>query len=355
MFSKSPIPRHAAALASLLALTHAYTLVNNFDASNWMSSFQAQSIPDPTGGFVTYLTQSEAEADGLYQIQGDQVYFGVDHTNTISPSGPGRNSVRLMSNAAYNNALIIGDFAHMPGSDCGIWPAFWVVGPNWPSGGEIDIIEGVNIGIANQMTLHTSPGCTVTVGQQGQTGAPPSPPFPLSPPPPLPTPSDTPLPGGSVGNPDCGAGGGYNGCAVVDYVGTSYGTAFNSVGGGVYATLWDASVIQIWYWEHSQVPADVTAGAPDPSGWGTPAADFSGCAFDTYFKNMNIVSGLSGARRLGFSSLIFDTTFCGSWAGNVWAQSYCATADASCQDYVARNPQVYADGYWLVNSVKVYQ
>ena len=45
---------------------------------------------------------------------------------------------------------------------------------------------------------------------------------------------------------------------------------------------------------------------------------------------------------------IFDTTFCGSWAGAVWGQSSCATVDASCADYVARNPQAYADGYWLV-------
>ena len=75
---------------------------------------------------MTYLTQAEAEADGLYKIEGNQVYFGVDNTNVISPNGPGRNSVRLQSNAAYNNALIIGDFAHMPGSDCGIWPALYV-------------------------------------------------------------------------------------------------------------------------------------------------------------------------------------------------------------------------------------
>lgn len=56
-----------------------------------------------------------------------------------------------MSNKGYNKGLIIGDFAHMPGSDCGIWPAFWLVGPNWPSGGEIDIIEGVNIAVGDQM------------------------------------------------------------------------------------------------------------------------------------------------------------------------------------------------------------
>ncbi|MCJ1246138.1 hypothetical protein MMC30_003343 [Trapelia coarctata] len=306
-----------------------YNLVDHYDASNWLNMFSVQSIPDPTGGFVSYVTQSEAQALGLLKIQGNQVSFGVDNTNVISPSGPGRNSVRLMSNKAYNNGLIIGDFAHMKvylarkrlwdlaslDQSANRFVFSWVVGPNWPSSGEIDIIEGVNIGVQDQMTLHTSPGCTVTVGTPGQTGT-------------------------SVGDPLCGDGGGYNGCAVVDYVGTSYGTAFNSVGGGVYATLWTNSAIQIWYWARNNIPADVANGTPDPSGWGTPAADFAGCAFDTYFKNMQI---------------IFDTTFCGAWAGAVWPQSYCGTVDSSCVDYVAKNPQAFADGYWLVNSVKVYQ
>lgn len=31
----------------------------------------------------------------------------------------------------------------------------------WPAGGEIDIIEGVNTDTANQATLHTAPNCTI--------------------------------------------------------------------------------------------------------------------------------------------------------------------------------------------------
>jgi hypothetical protein len=77
----------------------------------------------PAGGFVTYVTQAYAESAGLYEIEGNQVYIGVDHTNAISSSGPGRDSVRLLSNADYNHALVIANFAHVPGSDCATWPA----------------------------------------------------------------------------------------------------------------------------------------------------------------------------------------------------------------------------------------
>ena len=39
---------------------------------------------------------------------------------------------------------------------CGTWPAFWANGPNWPAGGEIDILEGVNGFTQNQVSLRSS-------------------------------------------------------------------------------------------------------------------------------------------------------------------------------------------------------
>lgn len=42
-------------------------------------------------------------------------------------------------------------------------------GPDWPSSGEIDIIEGANTAVENLMTGHTSEGCTLTTNG-GYTG-----------------------------------------------------------------------------------------------------------------------------------------------------------------------------------------
>ncbi|KAF2275967.1 endo-1,3(4)-beta-glucanase-like protein [Westerdykella ornata] len=328
----------------------AYGLIEQYDSSNWLDKFDVQAMADPTHGFVNYVDAGRAQQLGLIRNQGSQVYMGVDSwvsspflrcpyyrilptsilvllrprisrnpsnpsQTRLNPSGPGRDSVRIQSKRGYTRGLIIGDFAHIPGTACGSWPAFWMVGPNWPNQGELDIIEGVNLNQNNQVTLHTSPGCNVHVGDGGQTGR-------------------------SVGNQDCGAGGGYTGCGV-EAVGqpTSYGTPFNANGGGVYAALWTDAGIKVWYWAARDVPGNIRNGNPDPNSWGVPQANFAGCDFAAKFRDMHIV---------------FDITFCGDWAGGVWGQSSCAQMNPSCNAYVAEQPQSFADTYWLINSIKVY-
>lgn len=49
----------------------------------------------------------------------------MDSTNQYDPDGSlgGRPSIRIESKQPVNQGLVIGDFAHMPGSVCGTWPA----------------------------------------------------------------------------------------------------------------------------------------------------------------------------------------------------------------------------------------
>ena len=69
----------------------------------------------------------------------------ADATKTVGPNDRGRDSVRIVSQSAYAEAVIVLDVQHMP-EGCATWPAFWTLsqqGP-WPNGGEIDIVEGAS-------------------------------------------------------------------------------------------------------------------------------------------------------------------------------------------------------------------
>lgn len=167
------------------------------------------------------------------------------------------------------------------------------------------------------MTLHTGAGCSID--QSGFSGK------------------------LSTSNCDVNAPGQANnaGCGIDLASSQSYGTGFNSNGGGVYATEWTSEAISIWFFPRGSIPSDINGPNPDPSGWGTPSARFggSGCDIDSHFKPQQIM---------------FDITFCGDWAGQVWSSGSCSSVGSSCQDYVANNPTAFQESYWLVNSLKVY-
>lgn len=182
--------------------------------------------------------------------------------------------------------------------------------------GEIDIIEGVNGATTNTMTLHTSSGCSIQ--KSGMSG--------------------------TVNTTDCDTNAPEQpknaGCAVLSTDTSNFGAGFNAIGGGVYATEWTSDVISIWFFPRTSIPADITAGTPDTSNWGTPLAKYAGCDLDSHFKNMSIT---------------WDITLCGAWAGQVWTQGSCKEKADTCEAYVQNNPSVFVDAYWLVNSVRVYQ
>ncbi|KAJ6144199.1 hypothetical protein N7470_008094 [Penicillium chermesinum] len=285
-------------LSLLVSVAAGWQLQEDYgNDSSFFDKFTFFTDEDPTHGFVTYVDQSTATSAGLISANDGTVHIGVDSTNSIDPNGAGRQSVRISSTATYSvGTLVILDLAHMPGTACGSWPAFWMLGTGsqpWPAEGEIDIIEYVNTNQQNQMTLHTSPGCSITNYGSGT----------------------------SAGSTDCE---GSNGCGVIDTDPNSLGSGFNNAGGGVYAT-------------QNSITSDITNGTPDPTQWGTPVASFGGssCNFSTAFANMQIV---------------FDITFCGDWAGS--SGSYQCGGGATCQQYVADTPSAYSDSYWGINSLK---
>jgi hypothetical protein len=144
-----------------------------------------------------------------------------------------------------------------------------MLGDNWPSNGEIDIIEGVNQQSTNQAALHTSPGCAIN--DSGFSG--------------------------SVVTSNCdvkASGQAPNaGCAITSNSTQSYGDGFNTAGGGVYATEWTGEAIKVWFFPSASIPSDISTGIPDPSGWGSPMAAFAGrCDIDSHFRELQIVRSL---------------------------------------------------------------
>ncbi|KAJ5179177.1 hypothetical protein N7492_002387 [Penicillium capsulatum] len=296
--------------------TAAYILQDDYTTSNsFFDKFEFFTEQDPTNGFVQYVDQATAKSNGLIKANGKSVYIGVDHTNKAGSSG--RQSVRLTSRQTYNHGLVILDLARMPGSACGTWPAFWMLGPDWPNNGEIDIIEGVNLQSKNQITLHTNAGCSIQ--KSGFSGK------------------------ARTTNCDVQARGQVKnqGCTIEDDDKT-LGSGFNDNQGGIYATEWTSESINVWFFPRHTEPQDIHGDSPNPSVWKQqPTAKFAGnCNIDSHFRNHNIV---------------FDITFCGDWASGAWnTTASCAKKADTCDEFVANQPNAFADSYWKINSLKAY-
>lgn len=114
-----------------------------------------------------------------------------------------------------------------------------------------------------------------------------------------------------------------------------------------FTVEWALSGINVYFFTRNSIPADITNGSPNPAGWGTPIANFpsTNCnPYQYFYDHFNI----------------FDTTFCGDWAGasSVWdwagyagqSQS-CAsmTGYSTCADYVLNNGAAFSQAYWEVS------
>ncbi|GLB41674.1 putative glycoside hydrolase family 16 protein [Lyophyllum shimeji] len=288
----------------------AWKQVDRYEGHDFLAGWDFFNKGDPTHGLVNYVDAETAQEKHLAKVEDGQVILAADDT-TVLRSGDKRDSVRISTKKTYNGGLFIADIAAMP-VGCGIWPAYWSVGPDWPNGGEIDILEGVHNQDTNQYTLHTAAGCSLNNAVKTTSRV--------------------------LGTTCASSGADNTGCAFRDTDARSYGHGFNGAGGGVYAHLWDSAGIKIWHFARSEIPQDIKDGKPDPSKWPTPAAQFaaSSCDVGKYFHD---------------NSLVFDTTFCGDWAGATYASAGCP---GTCAERVA-DPKNFQDAKWKINYVAVYQ
>ncbi|KAF2259973.1 mixed-linked glucanase precursor, partial [Lojkania enalia] len=315
-----------------------YVLKDDLSGENFFRNFELYSDADPTKGFVQYSTLDKAVPSQLVGYLDSSIFLGVNYKNK-TPGG--RPSVRAESTKSWNHGLLIADIKHMPANICGTWPAFWLLSATqeWPNGGEIDILEGVNDYESNSVTLHTSAGCMV----ENST-----------------SPNDTTMNldtrtfTGHMATQDCDVNASNQdknvGCTIRAPVAglhstPTYGQQFNDIQGGVYAMEWTTEYISTWFFPRNAnttssatQPLDSITTAPNPSTWPTPLAKFQGpnCDFMARFRDLKI---------------IFNTAFCGEWAGRAeeWNKSCrVKTRVETCEEWVGENPEAFVEAYWEI-------
>ncbi|KAJ3759793.1 putative glycoside hydrolase family 16 protein [Lentinula raphanica] len=286
-----------------------YTLKDTYAGDTFFDDWDFFTDTDPTEGLVDYQSKEDATSKGLARVENGVAIIAVDSNSTL-PSGTNRASVRISTKNTYNGGLFIYDVPFMP-VGCGTWPAIWSTATqNWPNNGEIDMIEGVHESTQNQITMHTNAGCSLATGQAIT---------------------------GTVSGTTCeSSGSNNNGCPTMDTTKNSWGSDFNTAGGGVFAKLWDDTGIKIWHFSRDNIPADITSKSPDPSTWGNPVSFLpsgDSCNVSDHFKD---------------HTLIINITLCGQWAGATFS------CGGTCQSAVM-DPSNFVDAQWKINSIMVYQ
>jgi hypothetical protein len=177
-------------------------------------------------------------------------------------------------------------------------------------------MESVNNATSgNQMTLHTTNDCSMSVKRK-ETG--------------------------TVLANNCYNGTNDNAGCGVQGEPASFGSKFNSKGGGIMAMELRNAGIRMWQFSRKSIPDDITNQNPDPSTWGEALADFPGtdCDISSHFKNQTI---------------IVDIDICGSWAGATSVYSGEDNCPGTCETYAATNATAFKNAYWEFGNFSIYQ
>ncbi|KAE8210777.1 hypothetical protein CF327_g5395 [Tilletia walkeri] len=340
-----------------------WTLQQEISGNQFFDEFFWWPYGDPTQGTVSYQSESNAIKQNLSYVDEKTGRFVIrpDSNSFVDPSSEGRASVRMHSKKSMRDGLLVAKISKMP-VGCGTWPAFWTVTTDqWPNGGEIDILEGVNAvstsSKPNLASLHTTDGCTIGPGKsQNSTGF--------------------------SYQENCSY---QPGCSQQFSDDNTYGTDFNENGGGYFAMLRDTAPggngISVYFWpdDAKSVPIAVSAApgsaprrvitSPEdlaPGGnnntlnklpdktyqWGLPAAFFANTAPGTTAK------GASCQMDQFFDAdhtIIINLTFCGQWAGAVWSSDpVCSRLAPTCDEYVRNNPHAFDNASFEFDYIRLY-
>ncbi|KAK0459967.1 glycoside hydrolase family 16 protein [Desarmillaria tabescens] len=301
-------------IACELAAGTTYEIIKEYSGSGFFDDWEYYDHYDNlTNGDATFV----GSGSDLTYIDSttNRAIMKVDNSSTVAYNYK-RDTVRIASKDRYGvGSIWIADMYHVP-YGCSVWPAWWAQAPDWPTGGEIDTFEGVNLVTMNQMALHTESGCTQVDPVQSST---------------------------LINSTDCNYEANSNsGCVVTDPSKASYGAQFASSGGGVFVTEYAETGISIWFFSRSSVPDSISSNSStlNTDDLGTPVANWpnGGCNIDEFFSAQ---------------SLIFDITLCGDFAGS--ASVFNETCSGTCYtDYVIGNASYYDTAYFDVASVRVY-
>eukprot|EP00922_Rhytidocystis_sp_ex-Travisia-forbesii_P072790 GHVS01108527.1.p1 GENE.GHVS01108527.1~~GHVS01108527.1.p1 ORF type:complete len:730 (+),score=120.70 GHVS01108527.1:183-2372(+) len=347
------------------ASSSAYHLESAFVGADLFTHFDFFTDEDPTGGFVDYVSLPTAFKERLVGAAPGRAQIGVDWKQPVKPGERGRKSVRLQSKQRWDSGLWVFHIHHMP-AGCGTWPAIWTNGPNWPHGGEIDILEGANDQVYSTTALHTDKGCDMSYINDH-----------LNPFDGTWTPAQT---------RNCyHAASPYNiGCAIegrtnknptkrtTQQITSPFGSTFNKQfagRGGAYVVmeLDPLKHIRMWLFAAHELPADL------PTFLSPGKADVAAATPATYpdawkkppFASFPLGSHCDGHRFFGPQQIIINQTFCGGWAGwNFTPKCIAQTSSLSssekslmdyCLDHVANNPNAFKEAYWDFGYIAVYQ
>ncbi|ODA79416.1 hypothetical protein RJ55_05009 [Drechmeria coniospora] len=304
-----------------------YHLADTYDVThNFFDKFNFMTHKDYNNGYVKYLSQEDAEKQGIAAYEDGEVYLGVDHKRIVKAGDVGRSSFRIESKTTFKHGLLIARFTHLPDNSCGSWPAFWTLGDlEWPNGGEVNMLEGWNMDKSNKPVIHVGPeskyGRCMIEGSNSTA---------------------------SIRSFNCDNQYEnkqknqykFQGCGASDSK-----APFADPKGGIYAMEWTSDFIKLYSWRTGSEPANVGQDSPDTSTWGMPSMFLKNenCDIDRHFTNQRI---------------ILDIAFCGNPVAQdvFWGQGCKAkTKEAVCADYVGKNPADFKDTYFRIKDIRYFQ